>query len=222
MPAIRKRKADQTVTKSQLGPMVRKINTQLYEKKAFTWVPFANAATVSTWTVKSLLGSTGAGNRIGQGTDYNQRVGDKIRLSRIHVSLRIQPQSVMPDANGNFCRVIVYHNKQANGAAPTATQIFNTDDVLSLRNHLLRERITILKDFVHQMVVTGTNAGANLTAGPEYFGTFTIYPKQIISYNGSTGEITEILKHDYGMAFATDTAACCVVNVQAQVVFTDA
>lgn len=221
MPFAKKRNSNAVARKKDVVRITKRVLRAQSEKKAWSWEPLQSAATLTSWNVQSLICGTGAGQRLIQGSDFNERIGDKIRLHAIHFNVRIQPVAVMPEGNGNFCRFIVYHNKQANGAEPLATEIFTDDLVLALRNQIYRDRISVLKDFTHQMVVTGTNAGANLTSGPEFFGTFSIYPKQILSFNSSVGDIANLIKHDYGVAYAADTAACCVITVRAQVVFTD-
>lgn len=216
---FKKRKTDQLAKKSDVVKITKKVLKAQAEKKAHTYRVFNATANAVTWTIKSFLGDTT--NGIGQGVSIEDRIGDKIRLAAIHFAVRIIPAGVMPDTNGNFCRMVVYHNKQADGALPTATELFNSDEVVSLRNHRYRDRLSILKDFTHQMVVTGTNGATQVTSGPEFFGTFSIYPKQIISYTGADGFLADISKHDYGFAFCGDAASCCNATVWSQVVFTD-
>lgn len=221
MPA-KKRNSNAVARKKDVVQITKRVLRSQAEKKAFSWLIYNANASNATWDISSFLGRTGAGNRIEQGLDFTNRIGDKIRLHAIHFTVFIAPAAVMPDGNGSLCRIIVYHNTQANGAVPAGAELFNANTFNELRNQLYRNRLFILKDFTHQMVVTGTNAAANLTSGPEFFGTFSIYPKQEISYSGTSGEITQILKHDYGIGICSDTASCCNVTVKAQVVFTDA
>lgn len=208
-----------TQKKKSVTKLVKRVLSSQAEKKSFTYRVFNGTANSTSWTLKSFLGDTI--NGIGQGVSNADRIGDRIRLVAIHFCVRIIPTAVMPEANGNFCRVIVYHNNSARGVLPNATDIFNSDEVISLRNHNFRNRLSVLKDFTHQMVVTSTNGATNVTSGPEFFGTFTIYPKQIISYTGSDGYISDLSKQDYGIGFCGDAASCCNVTVWSQVVYTD-
>lgn len=217
-----KRKA-KALTKKNLPKLVRQIQIRQAEHKTYSFTVAAAVSVGTGWTLNSLIAGAAASTLgIKQGIDYNQRIGDRIRLHAIHYTVYIVPASVMPDGNGSFCRVIVYHNNQAGGLLPTGTDLFVADTANELRNPLLRNRLTILKDFTHQMVVTGTNAASNLTSGPEFFGTFSMYPKTEITYVGATdGEIDTVSKHDYGIGFCSTTAACCNVSIKTQVVYTD-
>lgn len=228
MPAFKRKRT--TYKRSKLGPKVKRIVTSMYEKKAVDEIVATNYTPVGpNWSIASVIGDTqlgGAGTyAIAQGTNFNQRVGDVVTLHRIDFMVRITPAIAgAGNIDGAMCRFIVYHNKQANGTRPTATQIFVTDSITSLRNHLLRDRISVLKDYTHQMVVTTQNAGAALTMGPEALVQFSIYPKTKIHYNGTSGVLNEILRNDYGFAVCTDAgagASCCTINVNAQVVYTD-
>lgn len=207
--------------KKQVRKIAKTVYRSLSEKKAYNALIDGGTAVATTWTIRSFLGGAAASGRgIAEGVTETTRTGDKIRLQAIHFTVTIVPLAAMPDLNGSFCRVVVWHNKQANQALPTATQIWNSDSVEELRNNNFRDRISILKDFTHQMVLTGETGGAAFSSGPEFFGTFSIYPKTQVSYTGADGEIDTILKNDYGIAFAAD-AACCLITVRAQVVYYD-
>lgn len=226
-----KRKGDQIVTKSQLGPAVKRIAINLYEEKYVNFMLTGNGvsdgreAVTNAWTFRSAI-APGLTNSvgIGQGTNYNQRVGDKIRLKKIVFTIRIIPaDGAVGGSHSDYCRVVVYRNKQANGAVVTQAQVFDPITGLNYasmhpRNLLLKDRITLTRDFTHQMVLVGGGSGS----GPEMLMEVTITPKQVINYNGTSGVISEVLKNDYGIGFISSANDCCQIIINAQVVFTDA
>jgi len=227
----RKRVTKTAVTKNQLGRMVRSYVTNIEEKKyiqfcctSSTWN--TGTATNATWTFGSAIqGGQNAvlGAMVGviQGTNRNERVGNRIRLHRIDFLINIVPISGPTMFDGSICRVVVYHNKEPQGSLVTSAQTFASDIYNAPRNEQYRNRISILKDFTHSMVATGTNAGAVLSTGPQFLGKFSIYPKQVVEYSGSTGTIATIMKHDYGVGWCSDTTSCCNITCVGTVVYTD-
>lgn len=227
-----------TVNKNQLGNFVKKVVTSLEEKKAQNGVisqeqlagpinnPFVSAST--GWVFKScfadftLFAPTYPG--IVQGTAKNQRIGERIRLTKIEFAIHILPASTIGTTmqNGTACRFIIYHNKQANGVLPTPAEVWNDNNIYTTRNSTFMNRLSILKDFTHQMVATGTdNTGAVTASGPQLVTTMTIYPKQSITFTGSASAIANILKNDYGFAVCGDGVNCCQVYVRTQIMYTD-
>lgn len=228
----RKRVSKTAVTKNQLGRLVRSYVTNIEEKKyanftattSTTWN--AGYSVAATWNFFSVLAKcfdATLASQVGiiQGTDRNQRVGNKIRLHRIDFNVLIVPVVSATMQDGSICRVVVYHNKDPQGTTPTAAQAWTTDVFNAQRYEQYRNRISLLKDFTHTMVATSTNAGAVASAGPQFLGKFSIYPKQVVEYNASSGGIGSIMKHDYGVALCADTVTCCTATVTGTVVYTD-
>jgi len=233
MPASTKRVkgSSTTISKKKLKQAVKQVTISLAETKAATHALCTAFPILASWSFQSCLAGTplggGAAYQINQGVDFNTRVGDVIKLKRIDFTVQITPVAPSVELNGTVCRVIVYHNKQAGGALPTQAQMFETagaqtNVVYNLRNQLFRNRLTILKDFTHQMVRTSQDGvGGNASAGPDTIMQFSIYPKQIINYSSGTGTLPAILKHDYGIGVCADGASCCVISVACQVVYVD-
>jgi len=206
------------LVRNQLGNYVKKIVTSLDEKKAANAVILATTNVQATWTFTSII----AGCAIIQGLTKSTRVGERIRLTKIELVLSIVPSATAASmADGSCCRLIIYHNKQANGSVPTGAQMFNNDQEHGTRNITFANRLSILKDITHSMVVTGQAAGVPQTAGPKLLTTMNFYPKTKITFGGAGGAIGDILKDDYGIGFCTDNNNCCIVTCHAQVHYTD-
>lgn len=219
MPMMRRKYTNKRRAKTTLGNYVKRVVTSLEEKKATAAaLDFTSKSPSANWQFISGL----AAANISQGTAKNQRIGERIKIWKIDFVFTIIPtpgSAFMTD--GTCCRFIIYHNKQANGAIPVSSQLWNTDTEAATRNITFVNRISVLKDFTHSMVATSQNAGTVLTAGPKLLTTVTIYPKAKISYQGSTGTISDILKDDYGIGYVTEAAGCCSMACNVQVHYTD-
>lgn len=168
-----------------------------------------------SWTFKSVLPT------IAEGTTSFERIGNKIRVKRIEFSIQIEPAIHSAMVDGGAGRVVVYHNKQATGALPSAAMVWDTNRLATLRNTAQTKRISILKDYTHQMVVYASNGGAVFSAGPSTFFKWVVYPKKTIQYTANTADISDILMDDYGIGFVGE-ANCCQGYILAKVIYTDA
>lgn len=210
------------VKRTNLGRLVKQVVLNMEEKKFFL-VDWAQIAVAQACTIGSFVaGDAGAGGTgVIQGNTVSQRIGNKIKLHRIDVSVRITPVVSTFPQDGSVCRFFTWHNKQANGALPTAAQLFDADNFSCLRNENFVHRLSIGNDFTHSMVLTTENAGAQFSAGPEFLQLFSIYPKQSIEYSTTSGLISAIAKNDYGFGIFADGANCCVANLRSKIIYTD-
>lgn len=98
-------------------------------------------------TVK--MGSTGAVtllNGVATGTDYNTRVGRKIRIRSIFIRGECTPVDATTGASTG--RGILFYDSQSNGAgAPAITDVLDTSTSISQLNINNRDRFKILWDF---------------------------------------------------------------------------
>lgn len=195
-------------------PRIRKIMYTTSETK-FNDQTLTTGPSLTTWGFASPCFF------IQQGTAANQRIGNKIYVKSIQFSCYMVPLVTMTGA-GVLCRFVVYHNKETVGALPTGLRIFVSDDVRSLRNTSNVPRFSILRDMTHSMVITSTNAATVNGVGPTKLVQFTIYPKKVIDFTGTTGTIADLLKHDYGIGFCCSQAAACNVDVICKVQYSDA
>lgn len=217
-----KRQRRDTVAKRRIASVTKRVLRQQLEKKYFNTDLYSGTAPDS-WTFRSAIAG------LQQGSTATTRIGDKIRIHKIEFMVSIEPLPVANTESGSRCRVILYHNKQANGAVPTAANgVFDSDEILSLRYHPKLPQYTVLKDYVHNMSImsaafdSGTSTTLPLTAGPPIQFKWVIYPKTPIAFTSSAGTISDILRDDYGLGFVGDESDCCNIEVITKVTFTDA
>ncbi len=91
-------------------------------------------------------------NIIPQGVTEKTRVGRRCTIKKIQWRYDVTlPQTSVPTETADTVRVIMYLDKQCNGAAATALMILETDDFQSFNNLANTSRFTILMDRVHNM-----------------------------------------------------------------------
>jgi len=207
------------VRKRQIPRIVRAIVNKQAETKGKIGNVVSASASAATWKIESLVGV--AGTAIAQGTNIDNRVGDSIYLKCIEVTLMIAADVANTGGNGSVCRFVLWHNNRCQGALPTNTALFSPNSIVGDIIPLQRQQYTILADYDHSMTVTASNAAVPIAAGPMLVKKFKIYPRTKILYSGTTGATSELISHDYGIAFVSDDANCCSVTVQANLFFTD-
>ncbi len=107
---------------------------------------------------------------IAQGTTESTRIGRKLIVKSFHmryaISLPLQ-QDAADIGAGDVVRVILYQDKQANGAAATVTGILESADYQSFNQLANKSRFRTLYECVHNInrMVAGTD-GANTVGSP--------------------------------------------------------
>lgn len=117
---------------------------------------------VNGFTNFTTAGSVLLLNGVATGTDYNTRVGRKIRL--ISLLFRLSTDLQAPNPGGEIFRIMLVYDTQANGVAPTIANILQQsqwDSPINLDN---RDRFKVLLD---KMYTSGANnyAGGAITTG---------------------------------------------------------
>lgn len=164
------------------------------------------AFTTTTVPVVGTITLTSA-NLIAQGTGESQRIGRKATIVALSVRYVVQ---IKPTTNSNNTddglRLIVYHDKQANGAAPAVTDILKTADYLSYNNLANKDRFVTLKDDFTDM---HSMAGGGSTAT---FGEVGI-TKQVhlrcnipVEFSGTAGLLAEVRSNNIGILAISDSA----------------
>lgn len=144
---------------------------------------------------------------VAAGTGESQRVGRKIRIKSLHLryTVTLQQTTTLTDTDDGL-RVIVYHDKQANGAAAVTTDILETGDYLSFNNLSNKNRFTVLCDKYHDM---SSQAGA-FDGTNDQFARKTItktFHKMLdvpIEFSSTTGGLTEIRSNNIGILVISD------------------
>lgn len=142
---------------------------------------------------------------IPQGTTESERIGRRVTVKNIHWKYNITFPAIAtasaPEAL--TVRVIVYLDKQTNGAAATITGILETDNYQSFNNLSNTSRFRILMDRVHTIRVSGgagdgaANDFAGLALNAEWHKSCNIP----IEYDNSftTGVITTMRSNNIGV-----------------------
>lgn len=110
-------------------------------------------------------GGLGLVNGITQGDDFNERVGREVHMKSIQIDASVAPQdSTTFDSTMRF---IVFIDKQANGAAPTGTDILASSSPQAFLNLNNKDRFIILFDKRFDMPAQDTaTAGSKYTPPP--------------------------------------------------------
>ncbi len=141
-------------------------------------------------------------NLIAQGVTEVQRIGRKCTIRNINWRYEL----VMPNAQNmtsvlDTVRVILYLDKQTNGAAATVTGILESDDFQSFNNLSNKSRFLILMDRTHVLNCTAGagNGTANDIAGRQQNYTFFKKCNIPIEFDSTTGAITEQRSNNIGV-----------------------
>jgi len=141
-------------------------------------------------------------NGIAQGVAEDERIGRKCTLK----SLSLRGTILMPAATGTIVwtdevRVIVYQDKQCNGAAPAVLDLLETATVEGYNNLANKGRFTTLMD--KKMIVSRIPASSTVAGGQ--FKHFNLYKKLNvpIEFNGAAGALTEIRSNNIGVLAIT-------------------
>ena len=166
----------------------------------------ANIATGGTIAQSSV-------NLIAQGVTEVQRVGRKCVMRSINWRFTIQKDSV---ANGTTAsdtvRVILYHDKQTNGAAAVSTDILESADYQSFNNLANKSRFRTLMDRTYAMNASaGSGRGATDTvdyAETRLDETFYKTVNIPLEFDAATGALTEIRSNNVGVLLLSADGRC--------------
>lgn len=117
-------------------------------------------------------------NLIASGSSFFQRVGRKITLKSLKVQFNINPRAVAATAIGDLGRIMIFYDRQTNGATPTIADVLQdvsaggatSTGVVVGPNLNNRNRFTILRDYKFTLpAVTNTAAGVPSAVYPDAF-----------------------------------------------------
>ncbi len=142
-------------------------------------------------------------NKIAQGVTEITRVGRKCTIRsinwRFQVSTNAQSNTASPATE--VVRVILYLDKQANGATAASGDIVETDDFQTFNNLANKSRFRTLMDRTYPlqlMAASGADATAEW-AGENLTDTFFKRVNIPIEFDSTTGAITEIKSNNIGV-----------------------
>lgn len=209
-----------------LYPAVKSIVTSMEEKKHVQTTGTAFNA-LKNWQLVNICCNTSAagtdsGGGIAQGSTETQRMGERVTLKRIDVVINIDPILANVNQNGSLCRVLIVHDREPHLGYPANTTVLNVaNDIRTLQNLTYRTRFTIVKDFVHSMVITANNVAANFGVGPAGLFKFSLFPNKIMQFSGAAGVTANIVKNCYYIMVSSDDDNCCQLSYACQLQFTD-
>ncbi|MFQ0997900.1 hypothetical protein [Gilliamella sp. CG33] len=165
-------------------------------------------------------------NLIAQGVTESTRVGRKCCIRSINWRYNFFLTEIVAQATpapADILRIILYLDKQANGATATVTNILKTADFQSFNNLANKGRFRILMDRTH---VLNYAAAIGVTASSdwpevEYAGSFYKRCSIPIEFDSTAGAITEIRSNNLGVLLIT-RAGVAGLNSKFRLRFSDA
>lgn len=141
-------------------------------------------------------------NNVAAGTGESERIGRRITIKSISIRLEafLSNTTVVTNTDDGV-RIIVYHDKQCNGAAAAVTDILQSATYLAYNNLSNKNRFRILADkFIDISAQAGAytgSAAAFATVGK----TRSMYMKcnMPVEFSSTTGAITEIASNNIGI-----------------------
>ncbi len=144
----------------------------------------------------AVVNTAGSLNLIAQGVTESTRVGRKCTIMSIGCRYDITLPQIADSSPGfgDVIRVIVYLDKQTNGAIAANTDILETADYQSFNNLSNKSRFRILHDKTFDMnyVAGGGDATANSYAGGAVTNTWFKKCSIPLEFSSTTGALTEL------------------------------
>lgn len=97
------------------------------EAKALT-VTFASTVPAGAVITMNTTGAIVPLNLVQAGSSFFNRVGRKIEMSTVRLTLSIQPKQVARTTTGDYGRVMILYDRQTNGALPALADILQDTD----------------------------------------------------------------------------------------------
>ncbi len=169
--------------------------------------------------------NTGSINLIAQGVTESTRVGRKCVIRSIGWRYTLEKVSTTTLTSGDeTVRVIMYLDKQCNGATAAVTDILDTDDYHSFNNLGNSGRFRTLLDRTHTL----NNPSLTVLAGPNYaYGTTSVersFFKKVeipLEFSSTVGAITEIRSNNIGVLLLSKTGSLVNFNSTIRLRFSD-
>lgn len=200
LPRRKRRRAGALGYTRQVGYYGR-YNTDSKELKFFDGVKTQQqAATTGTIYDDSLL-------HIVQGISESERIGRKVTVKRISMKGQIElPEQTATSAGSDRLRIVIYKDKQTNGAAATVADLLQSADIDSFRNLENSGRFQFLYD--KTIAINASAAAGNGTANDSFnIVRHMKWNKELnlsIEYSSTTGAITELRSNNIGVMCISD------------------
>ncbi len=163
---------------------------------------------------------------IAQGTTESQRIGRKVIVKAIH--WRWNFLLSVASSSGNVdetVRLILYLDKQTNGATAAVTDILETDDYQSFNNLANKSRFRTLMDRTYEInAQVGAGDGTTNTFGNVQVNDSVFLNTNLsIEYDNSatTGAITTMRSNNIGVLILSKDGALVVMDGKMRIRFSD-
>lgn len=209
------------ITKSLTGPKrwigIHASNLNLQQEHKFFDTTLTDTVVASTGSI------TPSANLVPQGTTESTRIGRKIIIRSIAVRFELvlpsfADQSDIP--NGDTCRIMLFVDKQANGANAAVLDILETAVFDSYRNLSNKDRFIILHDKFYTLnrLVAGTD-GTNTVGGPIVRRQIRHYKKVNlpIEFNDTAGVITEVTSYNVALLYISSAGLCGIPKQETRI-----
>lgn len=155
---------------------------------------------------ESLISSTGeiyspSLNLVPAGSNENQRVGRLIIIKQLNIRFLTKVPTSADVGTGGWLRLIVYCDKQTNGATAAVTDLLETTTFLTYSNLANSSRFKILwsKNIEHNILAAAGNGTANDHATHNMYTLMSLPMNLQIDFEGATGAITELCCNNIGV-----------------------
>ncbi len=166
-------------------------------------------------------------NAIPQGVTESQRIGRKCTVVsinwRFEIFLLEQDAQATPASSASI-RVILYLDKQANGAAAAITDLLETNDFQSFNNLANKSRFRTLMDrFYSISPLTLASDGAGVVSQAEVVVNDSFFKKCKIpiEFSAGTGALTEIRSNNMGVLIMSRSNAVATFGSKMRLRFSD-
>jgi len=151
-------------------------------------------------------------NLIPQGVTESERVGRKCTLKAVSFHFQMElPDTTVPGQTSDRVRIIVYLDKQANGATAAVLNILETATINSFFNLEESSRFRLLYNRFHDISSQSGGVGATFASAELLktvnWGTRCSKP---IEFSGVTGAIGEIRSNNVGVLMISEKARTVV------------
>ncbi len=149
-------------------------------------------------------------NEVAQGVTESTRVGRKFVIRSINWRFSCTKSVTTSSVVNDTVRVILYLDKQCNGATAGITDILESDDFQSFNNLANKSRFRTLMDRTYSMNSYGlagdgtTTDGASWTQHDSFFKNVTIP----IEYDATAAAITGIRSNNIGLLLLSQNGTC--------------
>ncbi len=144
-------------------------------------------------------------NKIPQGTTESTRIGRKCTIRSINWRFEARlPDATTSGSTADTLRVIMYLDKQCNGATATSANIFEVDDYQSFNNLGNKSRFRTLMDRQYDLQASLSGDGTTLDSGVHIISDSFFKKVNIpIEFDSTAGAITEIKSNNIGVLLIT-------------------